>query len=270
VGVRRVAPEHAHSGSTAPGLIFWLALAVLVLAPMSAPPYAGSNLAEFAFRPHPGALLPLAEEFVDEQGREARLGQYFTGNPVVLVLAYLRCQTLCGVTLQNLVAALAVPSLEPGRNLEVVVISIDPRDLPTELDAAKAKYRVGNGWHFLTGPAAAVRTVADAVGFPYRYEPALDQYIHPSGFVIAAPDGRISRYLFGVSALASDLRPALDDAARGRSVGLVERFLLLCHGKDSNLGPYSLLIEAGLIIANLAAMAGAAAAFAAIWRRRHG
>jgi protein SCO1/2 len=232
---------------------------------------------EFAFRPHPGAHLPLVAGFVDEQGREVLVGQYFNGKPVVLVLDYLRCQTLCGVTLQNLVAALDVLPLDAGRDFQLVVISIDPRDKPADVEAAKIKYladyhhpRAGDGWHFLTGRQGMVRSVADAVGFPYRYETELDQYIHPAGFVLAAPDGNISRYLLGVDIHPDTLRAALADAARGKAVGLVERLLLLCHGKDPNLGPYSLMIEGAFIIANLIAMAGGCAVFVAIWRRRHG
>ena len=254
-----------------------LLLALLLSSAGTSRVLAADDLSEFAFRPHPGAHLPLAAEFADEQGRTVRLGQFFTGKPIVLVLDYLRCQTLCGVTLQNLVAALDTLPLDAGRDFGVVVLSIDPRDKPADVEAAKVKYLAGyhhssanDGWHFLTGPQGMVRTVADAVGFPYRYEPELDQYIHPAGFVLAAPDGNISRYLLGVDIRPAALRGALADAARDRVVGLVERLLLLCHGKDPNLGPYSLMIEGAFIIANLMAAAGGAAVFFTIWRRRHG
>lgn len=259
-------------------LLVQLAIAASVLLSMCAPAAAkADDLSEFAFQPHPGAHLPLASEFVDDQGWRVHLGQFFTGRPVVLVLDYLRCQTLCGVTLKNLVAALDALPLDAGRDFQVVVISIDPRDKPADLEAAKVKYLAGyrhpnadDGWHFLTGQEGMVRTVADAVGFPYRYEAALDQYIHPAGFVLAVADGSISRYLLGVDIRPVSLRAALVDAAHGRAVGLVERLLLLCHGKDPNLGRYSLTIEAAFILANLMAMAGGAAAFVAIRRRRHG
>jgi len=204
------------------------------------------------------------------------LARFFTGKPVVLALDYLRCKTLCGLTLENLVAGLNALPLDAGRDLEIVVLTIDPRDKPADVQAAKEKYLAGyhhagarGGWHFLTGSETAVRAVADAVGFPYRYEPTLDRYIHPTGFVVAAPDGRISRYLLGVDIRPTALRAVLDDPAQGRAVGLVERLLLLCYGKDPNLGPYSLMIEAAFIIANLTAVAGGAAVFVTIWRR-HG
>jgi protein SCO1/2 len=259
-------------------LLVQFVITASVLIAMCAPGVAAADdVSGFAFQPHPGAHLPLASEFLDEQGQPVLLWQFFTGKPVVLVLDYLRCQTLCGLTLQNLVGGMDALALDAGRDFQVVVISIDPRDKPADVNAAKVKYLVGyhhpmanDGWHFLTGSQGMVRTVADAIGFRYRYEAALDQYIHPAGFVLAAADGSISRYLLGVDIHPSSLRTALVDAAHGRAVGLVERLVLLCHGKDPNLGRYSLTIEAAFIMANLMAMAGGAAAFVVIRRRRHG
>jgi protein SCO1/2 len=115
-----------------------------------------------------------------------------------------------------------------------------------------------------------VERVADTVGFPYRYEPALDQYIHPAGFVVAAPDGNISRYLLGVNAQPTELESALADAAHGKAVGLVTRLLLLCHGDTPQLGRYSVAIEGAFVVANLVAVIGGIAVFAAIRWRRHG
>jgi protein SCO1/2 len=252
-------------------------LAVLLSSSQTSGALAASNLSEFAFRPHPGGNLPLAAKFVDEKGREVLLGQFFTGKPVVLVLDYLRCKTLCGLTLENLVAGLDAVPLDAGRDFQVVVISIDPRDHPADVAAAKTKYLAGyqhprpdDGWHFLTGPQGMVRAVAEAVGFPYRYEPALDQYIHPAGFVVTAPDGSISRYVLGVGAQSSELRRALADAAEGKAVGVLTKLLLLCHGNAPQLGRYTIPIEAAFAVANLLAMVGGLAIFVVIWRRRHG
>lgn len=254
-----------------------VALALLMVAGGTSRALAGKDLSEFAFRPHPGAYLPLAAEFVDEQGGMAPLGRFFAGRPVVLVLDYLRCKTLCGLTLESLAAGLGAVGLDAGRDFQVVVISIDPRDNPAYVAAAKAKYirayhhpTGDDGWHFLTGPQPMVQRVADTVGFPYRYEPALDQYIHPAGFVVAAPDGIISRYLLGVNPQPAELESALADAAHGKTVGLVTRLLLLCHGDAPQLGRYSLAIEGAFVVANLVAMIGSVAVFLAIRRRRHG
>ena len=254
-----------------------LLLALLLLSGGTSNALAGEDFSEFAFQPHPGTHLPLGSEFVDDDGSLVPLGRFFTGKPVVLVLDYLRCKTLCGLTLENLAAGLGALPLDAGSDFQVVVISIDPRDKPTDVAAAKGRYLAAYhhpagdaGWHFLTGPQPIVRHVADIVGFPYRYEPALDQYIHPAGFVVAAAGGSISRYVLGVGAQPSELESALADAVHGKTEGFVARLLLLCHGDTPQLGRYSLAIEAAFVIANLAAIIGAITAFVAIWRRRLG
>jgi protein SCO1/2 len=251
--------------------------AVLLLALASLAPAAGADFSGFAFQPHPGAHLPLGAPLFDEHGQSVRLGQFFGKHPVVLVLDYLRCKTLCGVTLDRLAAALDALPLDAGRDYEVVTLSIDPRDTPSDLAAAKAKDTAGYdhpggdaGWHFLGGAEPVLRHIADTIGFPYRYDPALDQYLHPAGFVVAAPDGAVSHYLLGVDPSPTALRSALADAKAERSVGPLTRLLLLCHGADRHLGRYTLPVEAAFILANLAAFLGAIAVFAAIWRRRHG
>ena len=180
--------------------------------------------AEFAFRPHPGAELPLAVILDDEQARARPLAAFFTGKPVVLVLEYLHCRTFCGLTLRGLMTALDGLKLDAGRDFRLVAISIDPRDTPEDAAAAKASYLAeyhhpdgANGVHFLTGSEAAVRRIAEAVGFPYRYDATLDQFIHPAGLVIASPQGRISRYLLGLDRSAAELEAGLATAARGQA-----------------------------------------------------
>lgn len=250
-------------------------LAVLLLALASRA--SADDLSGFAFQPHPGAQLPLASPLFDEHGDTVRLGQFFAGKPVVLVLDYLRCKTLCGVTLDRLAEALDALPLDAGRDYAVVALSIDPRDTPADLAAAKIKDTAGytrrgrdGGWHFLGGSESAVRRIADAVGFPYHYDTALDQYVHPAGFVVASPRGSISRYLLGVNPSSVVLQSALADAREGRAIGPLTRLLLLCHGADPRFGRYTLPIEAAFILANLGAMVGGIAVFAAIWRRRDG
>jgi protein SCO1 len=238
----------------------------------------GRDLAELAFRPHPGARLPLATTFVDETGRAVALGTYFTKSPVILVLDYLRCTSLCGVTLRNLVVgALDKLPLDPGRDYQLVAISIDPRDTPHDAAAARAKYAglldrgsAERGMHFLTATAPAAREVADTVGFPYRYDALADAYIHPAGFIIAAPNGVISRYVEGVAVPPGDLIGALADAERDKSQGLLTRLVLLCHVQGAPLGRFTVPVLTAFIVANLAAGFALIALFAAIRRRRLG
>jgi protein SCO1 len=243
----------------------------------AAPLSAAVGLSGLAFRPHPGARLPLDLHLRDEHGRAVFLGQFFAGKPVIVVLEYLHCKTLCGLALGALATALDALPLDAGRDFQVVAVSIDPRDSPGDAAAAKAKYLAvydhaggGAGWHFLTGPQAAVKQIAGTIGFPFRYDAAIDQYMHPVGFVVAAANGTISRYLLEIDPTPAELRAGLADAAQAKAVGPLTRLLLWCHGDDPQIGRYTVPIEAAFAVADLAAMAGGIAVFAAIWRRRHG
>ena len=237
-----------------------------------------SDLAALAFRPHPGTRLPLNTNLTDEAGHSVALGTFFNKTPIILVLDYLRCTSLCGVTLRNLIAGtLDKLPLEPGRDYQLVAISIDPRDTPADAAAARAKYAglldrpgAARGLHFLTAPEAAVREIADAVGFPYRYDALLDAYIHPAGFIVVSPDGLISRYVEGISIAPRDLVSALADAEQDKSQDLLTRLILLCHVQSAPLGRFTVPVLATFTAANLAAGFALIAHFAAIRRRRHG
>jgi protein SCO1/2 len=145
------------------------------------------------------------------------------------------------------------------------------------LARAKAKYLAfyhhpdaAGGIHFLAGSVEAVRQIADAIGFPYRFDPDTGQYIHPAGFILAGRDGRISRYIFGVGPTESDLSTGLADAARGQTLSPLERLVLLCHIEGTPLGRYTVPVVAALMIGNIAAGTALIFIFGAIMRRRHG
>jgi protein SCO1/2 len=204
---------------------------------------------ELGFQQHMGAALPLGVSLRDGTGRLVHLGDFFRGEPVVLVLDYLRCRNLCGVVLEHTARMLSLTPLTPGRDYQVVAISIDPRDGPADARDARAKYVGGQlrasaaAWHFLTGPQASVRAIADAVGFHYRYDPAIDQFAHPAGIMIATPRGTIARYLLGVGFRPLDLRLGLTEAARGRISSPVADLLLLCYCYDPGTGRYGFAIR---------------------------
>lgn len=201
-----------------------------------------SQFADFAFRQHPGAALPLGAQLRDESGRTVRLGSYFGTRPVVLVLEYLRCPNLCGLVIADVVAQMKEQNLRPGRDLQFVAISIDPRELPSDGAAARIKYQASlkdsdsGGWHFLTGDPRQVRRVADSVGFPYRYDKSIDQYAHPGGFIVATPEGRIAQYILGFQHRPDQLRTAVLGASKGATQPPAYPLLCLCLGYDPQPG----------------------------------
>jgi protein SCO1 len=252
-------------------------LTVVLMAP-TPPRSTGINTVEsfnFVFRPHLGARLPLATGLVDEHGRTVTLGDYFTNSPVILMLDYLQCTSLCGVTLRNVLDTLNRLPLEAGRDYQLVILSIDPRDKPSDALAALTKYievldarRAGSGIHFLTAAVSPkVREIAEAIGFPYKYDSALDAYIHPAGFVIATPDGVISRYVEDVAISSRELVGALTDAGQKRTQNPLTRLLLLCKVRTPTAWLAAPVLTA-LTIADVTAALMLVVIFAAIWRRR--
>jgi protein SCO1/2 len=203
---------------------------------------------ELAFQQHPGAALPDDVRLRDDQGRTVVTGDLFgKGKPVVLVFDYFRCTSLCGLVLGDLSAALGQVPLTPGRDYEVVAVSIDPRETPKDAEAMKSRHfdrdpAFAGATHFLVGPEAEVRRLADTVGFPYRYDPTIEQFAHPAGVTLVSAGGRVSRYILGIGYDPLNLRLGLIDASRGTIASVSDQLLLLCYAYDPTHGKYSLVI----------------------------
>ena len=238
-------------------------------------PFTVRQLGDLAFHQHLGAPLPLDTPLRDEDGRVVRLGTFFSQRPVVLVLDYLHCKTLCGFVLSDLVQSLDRVPLSAGQDFEVLAISIDPHDGPAESRAARTQYLARaahpGGWHFLTGNEADIRRIAAAVGFPYLYDAEADQYAHPAGVTIAAPNGTIARYILGVDYAPLDLRLALTEAAQGAISTPATALLLLCYCYDPATGRYSAQINMAMRVlgsATVLAIAGMIAHLSGFTLRR--
>jgi protein SCO1/2 len=259
-----------------PAVMLRVAIAALALA-AGAPADAlitPSQFSDFAFRQHPGAQLPLDTVLRDEQGRPVRLGSYFGDEPAVVVLEYLHCPNLCGLVLGGLVGQMKVQKLEPGRDLQFVAISIDPRERPSDGASARTAYmaRLGSsapsGWHFLTGDPDQVRRVARAIGFPFKYDPSIGQYAHPAGFVVATPDGRIAQYFLGFQSKQGELRKALETAAQGTTQPPAHPLLCLCLGYDPQPGTVQAAVLKIVRWLSLAVALACAVMIALLARRR--
>lgn len=208
-----------------------------------------------------GEPLPLEVELRDEAGKPVKLGQYFGEQPVVLMLVYYRCPMLCTQVANGFLKSSQAIKYAIGRDYQVVTVSFDSRETAELAAEKKASYvrayrREGAsaGWHFLTGDEDAIRQLTDAVGFRYRYDPTSDQYAHASGIVVATPDGKLSRYFYGIEYEPSHLRMALIESSEGRIGTPVEKVLLMCFHYDPMTGKYGLAIAAALRLAGALTM----------------
>ncbi|HEY6003313.1 MAG TPA: SCO family protein [Anaeromyxobacter sp.] len=187
-----------------------------------------------------GSALPLDTTFLDGKGSPFRLGSAFDGHrPVVLALVYYDCPMLCGLVLSGAAKAMRENGLVLGKDFQAVTISFDPEEKPA-LGAERRRGYLqsmgrsdgGGEWPFLVGTAAASRSVADAVGFKYARDLANGEWAHMAAIFILTPDGRVSRYLYGIEYPPKDLRLSLVEAAGGKVGTSFDRLMLTCYRYD--------------------------------------
>jgi protein SCO1/2 len=196
---------------------------------------------------HAGSMVPLDLTFVDETGNPVQLKKYFTGKrPIILQLGYFQCPMLCGLISQGAVQSLKDLDLKAGSDYDYIFVSINP-DETSRLAYLKKKSYIkeydrpldANGWHFLTGKQGQITQLADAIGFKYKWVESQHQYSHPAALILLAPDGKISRYLYGVKFPEQTLRLSLVEASQGKIGTTADRILLTCLHFDASTGKYT-------------------------------
>ena len=203
--------------------------------------------------------VPLDLPFRDDAGRDVKLGDYFGKKPVVLALVYYSCPMLCTQILNGVARSLKVMTLNPGEDFDVVAVSFDAREKPPLAGAKKAEIlnfynrpAYARGWHLLTGDLASIKALTDAVGFYYKYDVHTNQFAHASGVMILTPEGKLSRYFYGVEYSPKDMRLGLIEASKNQIGTPVDQILLFCYHYDPHTGKYT---PAAYLILRLAGVA---------------
>ena len=221
-------------------------------------------LKNVAFRPELNGQVPLDTAFRDESGKNVQLGQYFhQQKPVLLAFVYYGCPMLCTQLEQGVVGSLRMLSFNPGRDYEVVFVSFDERDTP-EMAAAKKNTAMDHfrrketaaGWHFLTGSKESIAAVTNSANFHFNFDAKNNLFAHASGIMLLTPDGRISRYFYGVEFPGRDLRLGLVDASQGKIGTPVDKMLLFCFQYDPSTARYSATILGIMRVLALMTVAG--------------
>lgn len=190
---------------------------------------------------HLGGVVPKDLEFTNTVGNEVRFGSLFDGRrPVVLVLHYSRCKMLCHLVLEAVASAVKKMDLVPGKDYRLAAVSFDPTETPAQSSRKQARVLRAAGypgrrdlWPFLIGTAADIHALTNALGFEYKYDPSSRQYAHPAVVFVLSPKGRISRYLYGISFKADNLRRSLVEASAGETGSLVDQVSLTCFRYDA-------------------------------------
>jgi protein SCO1/2 len=201
--------------------------------------------------------------FTDENGKPVVLRDLTQGKPVVLALVYYECPMLCGEVMQGMLKAFNEIDFTLGQEYTVITVSFNPKE-NAELASAKKKTMLENyktpsaaaGWHFLTTTDEnSVRKLADSVGFQYAYLPSVDEYAHASGIMVLTPEGRVSRYFYGIEYPERDLRYGLIDASNGKIGELADKLLMLCYQYDPASGSYGFVVMSAIRIGGIVTIA---------------
>ena len=255
-----------------------LAVLVLTLGILSDAAFAQSQLPEavrnVGIDQRLNQQLPLDIEFRNEEGRLVTLGEFFHDKPVVLSLVYHECPMLCNEVLEGMLRTFRVLRFDVGKEFEVLTVSFNPREDAAVARSAKESYvrrykREGSaaGWHFLTGDQTSIDRLTKAVGFRYRYDAQKNQYAHAGGIMVLTPQGRLSRYFYGIEFAPKDLRLGLIEASQNKIGSIVDQVLLFCYHYDPVTGKYGLVILTAMRITGVLFVLGVAAYVMLMLRR---
>ena len=259
----------------APAAVAWAAPTPDEVAPAGANQVLAPAMHGIDVDEHPGLDLDRGLRFRDHTGKDVTLGDFLDGKrPVLLTLNYYRCPVLCNVQLNELTESLRQFDWTPGdEHFRIVTVSIDPRETP-ELAAQKRASHLealGRGddvdWAFLTGDALNVRLLAAQIGMSYTYDPEQDQYAHPAVITFLSPEGKVARYVYGLSYATNDLKFGLMEASEGRVGSTLDRIILSCFHYDASLGRYGPFAFGLMRIAGFLTVLLIGTALLLFWRR---
>lgn len=233
------------------------------------------QLVDVTFRQRLDEQLPLDTPFNDEFGRPVTLGKYFNGTrPVILAFVYYRCPMLCSQVMNGLSASLRALSFTAGEDFDVVIVSFDPRDRPSDALEKKRRHlerwnvqNTSGAWHLLTGDQASIERVTNAAGFTYKWDETTGQYAHVSGVLVTTPQGRLARYFYGVEYSPKELRMALVESGQGRIGSAIDELLLFCYHYDPERGRYGATVMNLIRLGGILTV-GAMVTFFVLMRRR--
>jgi protein SCO1/2 len=217
--------------------------------------------------------VPFDARFLDEAGKPVTIGDYHRDKPVMTMLIQYRCSRLCVEQINVLLDTLKGLKFTPGKEFNLLIVSIDPREGPELAKEMKSTFMerfqrpgAAAGVHFLTGDKSNIDYLAHAVGFYYFYDEATDQYAHKDGLVLTTPHGTIARYYFALNYDPSHVRLGLVEAGKGKIGTPLDQIALLCFHYNPVTGKY------GLAVLNLVKVGGVgtvlALAFGVLWMRR--
>jgi protein SCO1/2 len=284
--VRKLFNLFALKAAASPFACSIVAVLVLAFLPLSTPAQLQGPVQDIGVRPSLlkevgidqklNQSIPLDLDFRDEHGKSVQLREYFGQKPVILSLVYYNCPMLCTQVLNGIESSLKLIPMDIGKQFNVVTVSIDPTERPVLAEAKQALYTglygrpgAAEGWHFLTGDEQQIRQLANALGFRYAYDPDSKQFAHASAIMLLTPEGKISRYFYGIQFASRDLRLGLVEASEGKIGTPVDQVLLFCYHYDPSTGKYGLLISRLIQTAGAITVLAIATLILVLYKKEH-
>ena len=186
---------------------------------------------ELRFRDHTGAELMFADLFTD-------------GKPAILTLNYANCPMLCNLQLTGLVTVLKEMDDTAGIDFKIITVSINPEEKTEDAAEVRSRYldsygRANADWNFLVGEQEVITAIASSVGFGYRFLPEQDEFAHTTALILLSPEGKVSRYIYGIDYDPETLRLSLLETASGEVRSSIDRLILFCFQYDATKGRYA-------------------------------
>jgi protein SCO1/2 len=192
---------------------------------------------QVGFEEKQGQYADLNVKLVNEAGDTVLLKDVIK-KPTILNLVYFQCAGTCSPLMWGISKFIDGMDLKLGKDYEVVTISFDPTERiklginkkESYISTMKKKEEAKN-WLFFVSDSADIAKLTKSVGF--NYQMVNDQFVHPTGLIALAADGKIVRYLRGIDFLPFDIKITLVEAAKGKIGPSINRLLAVCYGYDS-------------------------------------
>jgi protein SCO1 len=204
--------------------------------------HAGQNN-ETNIKEHLGAKLPVNLKFKDENGNPVALKDIFTKS-TVLAFVYYHCPGVCTPLMNEMVNVVNKTDLTPGKDFDIVTISIDQNETPADAKQKKEDMMKimrpdfpHSAWLFLTGDSASIVAATKIAGF--NFERTGNTFIHTAALIFVSNDGKICRYLYPsylpsgeFSILPFDFKMANIETSNGTLMPTVGKVLQFCFSYD--------------------------------------
>lgn len=191
---------------------------------------------QIGFEEKQGQYADLSIKLVNESGDTVLLKEVIS-KPTILNLVYFNCPGTCSPLMWGISKFIDQVDLKLGKDYDVITISFDPTERIDLGIKKKASYlsmmkdkESAKQWHFFVSDSLNIAKLTKSVGF--NYEKLNDQYVHPTGLIALASDGKIVRYLRGIDFLPFDIKITMVEAAEGKIGPSINRLLAVCYSYD--------------------------------------